>query len=107
MLYGVMQPDEGEFIWQGMPAESYRQKLPGPWVSPWCSAFSLFPALTVAENIALALDADRSPAQLRRDIIDAAQRWGLELILTILSARFPWVSNNASKFSAACYRTNC
>ena len=41
--------------------------------------FSLFPALTVAENIALALDADRSPAQLRRDIVDAAQRWGLQI----------------------------
>ena len=38
MLYGVMQPDEGELIWQGTPAASHRRKLPGPWGSPWCSS---------------------------------------------------------------------
>ena len=38
MLYGVMQPDEGEFIWQGDACRIISPKLPGPWVSPWCSS---------------------------------------------------------------------
>ena len=80
MLYGVMQPDEGEFIWQGDACRIISPKAARAMgIAMVFQHFSLFPALTVAENIALALDADRSPAQLRRDIIDAAQRWGLQI----------------------------
>lgn len=80
LLYGVMQPDEGEFVWQGQPVRiSSPNAARAMGIAMVFQHFSLFPALTVTENIALALDADKSLSSLRQDIIDAAGRWGLQI----------------------------
>ena len=57
MLYGLLQPDAGRILWRGQPVA-----LPGPraaralGIGMVFQHFSLFEALTVAENVALALD---------------------------------------------------
>ena len=54
MLYGVLSPDQGRFTGMGRLNRLESGSCHGHChVLP---AFSLFPALTVAENIALALD---------------------------------------------------
>ena len=80
MLYGVMPQDDGEFIWQGNPLQITSPKAARAMgIAMVFQHFSLFPALTVAENIALAMENDRSPAALRQDIINSAERWGLQI----------------------------
>ncbi len=80
MLYGVLQPDEGDFFWQGarvsISSPHFARALG---IAMVFQHFSLFPALSVAENISLALDDKPSMAALRRRIIDASSRWGLSL----------------------------
>lgn len=80
MLYGVMQPDEGRFLWQGKPVQiTSPNAARAMGIAMVFQHFSLFPALTVTENIALALDDVRNLQNLRQDIIDAANRWGLQI----------------------------
>lgn len=80
VIYGVLQPDAGEIRWQGKPI-----RIPSPnaarrlGIGMVFQHFSLFEALTVAENIALAIDdpAQRrgiaiQPFQLQRDAPAAA-----------------------------------
>jgi simple sugar transport system ATP-binding protein len=65
ILYGLLQPNEGEITWQGHPI-----RLNGPSAARAAGIgmvfqhFSLFDSLTVAENVALAL----SPGPAMRDI---------------------------------------
>ena len=57
MIYGALQPTSGEFIWKGAPVSlrnpAEARKLG---IGMVFQHFSLFDALTVAENIALAID---------------------------------------------------
>ena len=57
MLFGVLAPSEGEIVWQGQPVSvaspSEARRLG---IGMVFQHFSLFEALTVAENIALSLD---------------------------------------------------
>src|SRR5215470_11708674 len=80
IIYGVLQADTGELFWQGQAIH-----IPNPHVARHLGIgmvfqhFSLFEALSVAENIALAID-DRA---LRRDlkprIVEVSRAYGLPL----------------------------
>src|SRR4051794_39722479 len=66
MLYGALQPDAGRILWNGVPvtigSPAEARKLG---IGMVFQHFSLFEALTVAENIALAL-----PPRRRRELSD-------------------------------------
>ena len=83
VIYGVHPADSGELFWQGKPVEIRR---PGDarrhGIGMVFQDLRLIPALTVTENISLALDLkglrfDRK--SLRRRIDDAAERYGLAI----------------------------
>ena len=80
MLYGLLQPDEGQVLWRGAPVT-----LPNPraaralGIGMVFQHFSLFEAMTVAENVALALDrADPLPRVADR-LADVSRAYGLPL----------------------------
>ncbi|MBZ9937829.1 ABC transporter ATP-binding protein [Mesorhizobium sp. BR1-1-16] len=80
ILYGSLQPSAGEIRWKGqsvrIPSPSAARKLG---IGMVFQHFSLFDALTVTENIALAL-ADRSNrAALAREIEKVSLEYGLPL----------------------------
>ncbi|HEX2257421.1 MAG TPA: ABC transporter ATP-binding protein [Afifellaceae bacterium] len=79
MLYGALQPDVGTILWQGTPvavaspAEARRLGI-----GMVFQHFSLFEALTVADNIALALPG-RSRRELAKSIREVSRAYGLPL----------------------------
>jgi simple sugar transport system ATP-binding protein len=79
MLYGALSPDEGRILWEGRPvavtspAEARRLGI-----GMVFQHFSLFEALTVAENIALALP-PRGRRELAQIIRDVSHAYGLPL----------------------------
>jgi general nucleoside transport system ATP-binding protein len=80
MIYGVVRPDAGEMIWQGQPvtvhAPGDAQRLG---IGMVFQHFSLFEALTVAENIALGLAGPSDRAGLRERIVRVSNEYGLPL----------------------------
>ncbi len=78
MIYGALQPTSGQFIWDGKditvrnPAEA--RKLG---IGMVFQHFSLFEALTVAENIALAIDGAFDLAALAKRIRQVSADYGL------------------------------
>ena len=80
MLYGVLSPDQGAFYWHGDAVTITSPKAARAMgIAMVFQHFSLFPALTVAENIALALDDAPSLSELSNRISDASERWGLAI----------------------------
>jgi len=80
MLYGVLQPDEGRFFWQDQPVRITSPKMARAMgIAMVFQHFSLFPALTVTENIALAMDDAAGLAALRQRIREASDHWGLAI----------------------------
>ena len=80
MLYGSLQPDEGEIFWQGqhvhigIPAAARELG-----VGMVFQHFSLFDALTVAENVALAMPPGKSVGQVGRELREISASYGLPL----------------------------
>ncbi len=80
MLYGLLQPDEGRILWRGEPIA-----LPGPraarrtGIGMVFQHFSLFEALTVAENVALALDGAEPLPRIAERLGDVSRAYGLPL----------------------------
>jgi general nucleoside transport system ATP-binding protein len=80
MIYGALQPSSGEFKWDGQrvtisnPAAA--RKLG---IGMVFQHFSLFEALTVAENIALAMPGDFNLAALSERIARVSKDYGLPL----------------------------
>jgi general nucleoside transport system ATP-binding protein len=78
MIYGALQPTSGQFLWEGKtievrnPAEA--RKLG---IGMVFQHFSLFEALTVAENIALAIDGAFDLAALAKRIRQVSADYGL------------------------------
>lgn len=80
MIYGALHPTAGEFRWQGQPvtieSPAMARKLG---IGMVFQHFSLFEALTVAENIALAIPGPYDIDQLSRRIADVSRQYGLPL----------------------------
>ncbi len=80
IIYGVVKPDEGTIRWNGESAaiaSPARARALG--IGMVFQHFSLFDTLTVAENIALALDPHAAGRGLQARIRDVSQRYGLPL----------------------------
>ena len=80
ILYGALQPNSGEIRWKGKPvsiASPAAARDLG--IGMVFQHFSLFEALTVAENIALALPGGRSPSALSERIATVSREYGLPL----------------------------
>ncbi|MCX5493973.1 ABC transporter ATP-binding protein [Kaistia dalseonensis] len=80
ILYGSLQPSEGEILWKGqkvgIPSPSAARRLG---IGMVFQHFSLFDALTVTENIALALPDRKSRSALAREIEKVSAEFGLPL----------------------------
>ncbi|GGY27558.1 ABC transporter ATP-binding protein [Pseudoduganella albidiflava] len=80
MIYGVTRPDAGEILWEGrqvtIPSPAAARRLG---IGMVFQHFALFETLTVAENIALALDERITPAKLAPRIREVSARYGLPL----------------------------
>ncbi|MET3120053.1 ABC-type uncharacterized transport system ATPase subunit [Undibacterium sp. GrIS 1.8] len=80
IVYGVTQPDDGTILWEGRyvdisnPAQARRMGI-----GMVFQHFSLFETLTVAENIALAMDVPTAPASLAARITEVSDRYGLPI----------------------------
>ncbi len=80
MLYGLLQPTSGRILWRGEPIV-----LPDPkaarrrGVGMVFQHFSLFDAMTVAENVALALDGDEPASALADRLAQVSRAYGLPL----------------------------
>ena len=80
IIYGVVKPDAGTIAWEGNrvtisnPARARRLGI-----GMVFQHFSLFETLTVADNIALALERDRAGADLPARIRDVSAKYGLPL----------------------------
>ena len=79
MLFGALQPSAGEIRWEGRAVQ-----IPGPaearrlGIGMVHQHFSLFDALTVAENVALALPG-AMPRRLAPEITRISRAYGLEI----------------------------
>jgi simple sugar transport system ATP-binding protein len=80
IIYGVVRPDEGEIIWEGQKVTiqnpGHAQRLG---IGMVFQHFSLFEALTVAENIALGLGSKEARLGLRERIVKVSTEYGLPL----------------------------
>lgn len=80
MLYGALQPDAGEMIWRGkavtIPNPAYARQLG---IGMVFQHFSLFEALTVAENVAVALPGDAPLKKVAADLETVSREYGLPL----------------------------
>ena len=80
MIYGALQPTSGEFRWMGKPVT-----IPNPaaarklGIGMVFQHFSLFEALTVAENIALAMPGAFDMKKLSERITSVSREYGLPL----------------------------
>jgi ABC-type uncharacterized transport system ATPase subunit len=78
IVYGVTRPDSGSIEWEGRPTvidnPAAARRLG---IGMVFQHFALFETLSVAENIALALDERIAPAALAPRIRAVAQRYGL------------------------------
>lgn len=78
MIYGLMQPDSGRIIWRGQPVT-----IDGPQhardmgIGMVFQHFSLFEALTVVENIQLALPAGEDTDELANRVRQISREYGI------------------------------
>ena len=78
MVYGLLQPDSGQIMWRGTPtvirSPQHARELG---IGMVFQHFSLFQALTVAENIALALPPGDSLAELSDRVRRMSAEYGI------------------------------
>ena len=80
MIYGIMQPDQGEIVWNGETLRIANPKAARKLgIGMVFQHFSLFDALTVLENIALGLDSNISQRNLEAEICKVLDQYGLKL----------------------------
>jgi simple sugar transport system ATP-binding protein len=80
MIYGILQPDSGEILWNGEPVRVGNPKAARRLgVGMVFQHFSLFEALTVLENIALGLDSNIPQKKLEAEILRVLDLYGLKL----------------------------
>ena len=80
MLYGALQPDAGTINWHGEPIHirdpAAARRLG---IGMVFQHFSLFDALTVAENIALAMPPGRGLAGIAQELAETSKAYGLSV----------------------------
>lgn len=80
MLYGALQPDAGHIYWRGeevsIPSPAFARQLG---IGMVFQHFSLFEALTVAENVAVALPGDAPLRKVAADLEAVSKAYGLPL----------------------------
>src|SRR6476661_6880972 len=77
IIYGVLRADEGETRWRGQPvAISSPHAARRLGIGMVFQHFSLFEALTVAENIALGIDDPAKRRGLKQRIIEVSTSYG-------------------------------
>src|SRR5262249_61857379 len=80
IIYGVLRPDGGEVRWRGEPVHiaspAFARKLG---IGMVFQHFSLFEALTVAENIALGINEPSERKNLKQRIVAVSESYGLPL----------------------------
>jgi simple sugar transport system ATP-binding protein len=80
MLFGVLQPSAGQILWNGAPVTiGSPAEARALGVGMVFQHFSLFEALTVAENIALSLDPKISLARISEEAASLSKAYGLPL----------------------------
>src|ERR1700741_2624955 len=80
IIYGVLRADEGETSWRGQPvAISSPHAARRLGIGMVFQHFSLFEALTVAENIAVGIDAPARRRGLKQRIVEVSASYGLPL----------------------------
>ncbi len=80
ILYGLLQPNEGEIRWQGRPVTLARpDSAMALGIGMVFQHFSLFDNLTVAENVAVALPPGEDLRNLDTRIAAVGSRYGLAL----------------------------
>ena len=80
IIYGVIQPSEGEMRWQGEPMVlSGPSEARGRGIGMVFQHFSLFDNLTVAENVALGLDGRESFKDMSARLEQVSKTYGLPL----------------------------
>jgi simple sugar transport system ATP-binding protein len=80
MLYGLLQPDAGRILWQGAPVRlDNPREARALGIGMVFQHFSLFDALTVAENVALALDSAPPVSRVAESLAGISARYGLPL----------------------------
>ncbi|MQT14177.1 ABC transporter ATP-binding protein [Segnochrobactrum spirostomi] len=80
ILYGALQPNEGEIRWLGVPTTiGSPAEARALGIGMVFQHFSLFEALTVAENVALGLPPDKSMAEIVADIEAMSRDFGLPI----------------------------
>ena len=80
MIYGLIKPDSGQMRWKGQPyapAEPRAARATG--VGMVFQHFSLFEALTVAENVALGMEKPPAMRELAARIRVVSEQYGLPL----------------------------
>jgi simple sugar transport system ATP-binding protein len=80
IIYGVLRPDAGEIRWRGEPAHianpAFARRLG---IGMVFQHFSLFEALTVAENVALGINDPAARRNLKERIAAVSESYGLPL----------------------------
>ncbi len=80
MIYGIMQPDAGDILWNGNTISVANPKAARRLgIGMVFQHFSLFEALTVLENIALGMDASIPARELEARVREIMQAYGLKL----------------------------
>ncbi len=80
MIYGLVRPDGGSMAMNGKPYEpATPHAARGSGVAMVFQHFSLFEALSVAENVALGMEDPPKPRQLARRIREVSETYGLPL----------------------------
>jgi simple sugar transport system ATP-binding protein len=80
IIYGAVQPDEGEMRWNGQPVTiKSPAQARGLGISMVYQHFSLFDTLTAAENVWLGLDKAMSLPQVTQRIAEVAHTYGLDV----------------------------
>ena len=80
IVYGVIRADAGRILWEGAPADiASPADARALGIGMVFQHFSLFPALSVAENIALALPAARDLGALSARAREVSKRYGIPI----------------------------
>ena len=80
MFYGLLSPDSGKIILNGKEVNIINPKFARSLgIGMVFQHFSLFPALSVSENILISLDQKLSKHELENKIIETSNKWGLSI----------------------------